>query len=79
MNSENNMVSETVQVSCVTNGGIKNNESIKRKHLGTDEHASASCHDSSDAKGDIGASDGDMAANINEDTQADDASVSSTL
>ncbi|KAG8476232.1 hypothetical protein CXB51_033045 [Gossypium anomalum] len=68
------MVSETVQVSCVTNGGTKSNESFKRKHLGSDEHASASRHDSSDAKGDIGTSDRDMAANINEDTQADDAS-----
>ncbi|TYH98310.1 hypothetical protein ES332_A12G301400v1 [Gossypium tomentosum] len=63
------MVSETVQVSCVTNGGTKSNESFKRKHLGSDEHASASRHDSSDAKGDIGTSDRDMAANINEDTQ----------
>ncbi|PPR95417.1 hypothetical protein GOBAR_AA25264 [Gossypium barbadense] len=68
------MVSETVQVSCVTNGGTKSNESFKRKHLGSDEHASASRHDSSDAKGDIGTSDRDMAANINEDTQVDDAS-----
>ncbi|MBA0657428.1 hypothetical protein Goklo_009713, partial [Gossypium klotzschianum] len=68
------MVSETVQVSCVTNGGTKSNESFKRKHLGSDEHASASRHDSSDAKGDIGTSDRDIAANINEDTQADDAS-----
>lgn len=68
------MVSETVQVSCVTNGGTKSNESFKRKHLGSDEHASASRHDSSDAKGDIGPSDRDLAANINEDTQADDAS-----
>nr|KJB52929.1 hypothetical protein B456_008G285500 [Gossypium raimondii] len=68
------MVSETVQGSCVTNGGTKSNESFKRKHLGSDEHASASRHDSSDAKGDIGTSERDIAANINEDTQADDAS-----
>ncbi|KAE8736481.1 Histone deacetylase 15 [Hibiscus syriacus] len=68
------MVSETVQVSCVTNGGTESNQGFKRKHLGSDEHAAASCHNGSDAKGDIGASDRDLTANVYEDTQLDNAS-----
>ncbi|XWS60997.1 hypothetical protein CRYUN_Cryun07bG0087700 [Craigia yunnanensis] len=64
------MVSETVQVSCVTNGGAKNKQGFKRKHLGSDEHTTASCHDGvSDDKGDIGTSGQDMTANINEETK----------
>ncbi|XWS37678.1 hypothetical protein CRYUN_Cryun19dG0065800 [Craigia yunnanensis] len=66
------MVSETVQVSCVTNGGAKNNQGFKRKHLGSDEHTTACCHDGvSDEKGDIGTSCQDMTANTNDDTQPD--------
>ncbi|GMI99538.1 histone deacetylase 15 [Hibiscus trionum] len=68
------MVSETVQVSCVTNGGTESNQGFKRKHLGSDEHASASCHNGSDAKGDIGTSGRDLTANVDEDTQLDNAS-----
>ncbi|XWS48328.1 hypothetical protein CRYUN_Cryun13aG0066100 [Craigia yunnanensis] len=66
------MVSETVQVSCVTNGGAKNNQGFKRKHLGSDEHTTATCHDGVfDAKGDIGTSGQDIIANINEETKPD--------
>ncbi|KAL4384371.1 hypothetical protein GQ457_15G001390 [Hibiscus cannabinus] len=68
------MVSETVQASCVTNGGTESNQGFKRKHLGSDEHASASCHNGSDAKGDIGTSGLDLTANVDEDTQLDNAS-----
>ena len=71
------MVSETVQVSCVTNGGAKNNRGFKRKHLGSDEHTTACCHDGvSDEKGDIGTSSRDMTANTNDDIQPDVVSVS---
>ncbi|XP_022736487.1 histone deacetylase 15 isoform X2 [Durio zibethinus] len=66
------MVSETVQVSCLTNGGAKNNQGFKRKHLGSGELTTASCHDGvSDDKGSIGTSSRHMTANINEDTQPD--------
>ncbi|KAL4346488.1 hypothetical protein GQ457_17G026140 [Hibiscus cannabinus] len=68
------MVSETVRVSCVTNGGTESNQGFKRKHLGSDEQATASCHNGSDTKGDIGTSGRDMTSNIDEDTQLDNAS-----
>ncbi|XP_039057543.1 histone deacetylase 15-like, partial [Hibiscus syriacus] len=68
------MVSETVRVSCVTNGGTESNQGFKRKHLGSNEHAEASCHNGSDARGDIGASGRDLTANVDEDTQLDNAS-----
>ena len=71
------MVSETVQVSCVTNGGAKNNQGFKRKHLGSDEHTTACCHDGvSNEIGDIRTSCRDMTANTNYDTQPDGVSVS---
>ncbi|XVF53948.1 hypothetical protein PTKIN_Ptkin05aG0141500 [Pterospermum kingtungense] len=66
------MVSETIQVSCVTNGEAKNNQGFKRKHFGSDEHTTACCHDRvSDEKGDIGTSGRDITVNINDDTQPD--------
>ncbi|XP_021292116.1 histone deacetylase 15 isoform X1 [Herrania umbratica] len=71
------MVSETVQVSCVTNGGDKNNQGFKRKHLGSDENTTTCCHDEmSDDKGDIGTSGRDTTTYINDDTQPDGVSVS---
>ncbi|XP_039042894.1 histone deacetylase 15-like isoform X2 [Hibiscus syriacus] len=68
------MVSEAVQVSCVTNGGTESNQGFKRKHLGSDQQASVSFLNGYDAKGDIGTSGRDMTAKLDEDTQLDNAS-----
>ncbi|KAL4378416.1 hypothetical protein GQ457_02G016710 [Hibiscus cannabinus] len=73
------MVSETIQVSCVTNGGTESNQGFKRKHLGSDEQVTTSCHNGSDTKGDIGTSGRDMTSNIDEDTQLDNASKKVSL
>lgn len=65
------MVSETVQVSCVTNG-VKNSQGFKRKHVRSYERAMASSHDGmSEDKGDVVTSGRDMTVNTNEDTKPD--------
>ncbi|OMO91968.1 Histone deacetylase superfamily [Corchorus capsularis] len=71
------MVSETVQVTCVTNGGAKNNQGIKRKHLGSDKNTTDCPGEASDVKGEIGTS--DLTSNITDDSQPDGVSKKSRL
>ncbi|OMO83040.1 Histone deacetylase superfamily [Corchorus olitorius] len=71
------MASETVQVTCVTNGGAKNNQGIKRKHLGSDKNTTDCPGEASDVKGEIGTS--DLTSNITDDSQPDGVSKKSRL
>lgn len=60
------MVSETVQVSCVTNGEADNIQSHKKRHLGSDETTIACCYDKmGNDEGDLGKSSREVTDNLN--------------
>ncbi|GKV25093.1 hypothetical protein SLEP1_g34586 [Rubroshorea leprosula] len=67
------MVSETVQVSCATNGEADNIQSCKKRHLGSDETTIACCYDKmGNDEGDLGKSSREVTDNLNcGDTQLD--------